>query len=308
MSARWKLDQQYADIMQHHPFGIALYRPLPLSTFNIGSCGYFDEFGSWNPIAHLKNIDSLQEKGLAIPDDELERAPIEDGIEWGPKTSKRTKEMKVELSGGVDPATGIPLTVSSIYSYSTDTDVGAVLLASNPVTHERFYHKSPFKNWVKKNALTILQRWPEVKEHGVWIVASTFAAAQCEVNMWHEKGKSFQVGFSAEAMGFGKIGNDCKWHTSQRDEGWAKYSSKGDDKVVVFFGGLKFQYTWAFGKDLKTVSRPVLRGPHGEEKKNEAETITTIPDPEYDEGSYFVDCEEYLGDEDEPKTQDGGQW
>jgi len=98
---QFKLDQEYATIMQNHPFGIALYRPLRSSTFKPGAVGYFDDFGSWNPICHLEDNELILDKGLSPIEDSLEKAPPEEGIIWGPKTSGDTKATKIEVSAGV---------------------------------------------------------------------------------------------------------------------------------------------------------------------------------------------------------------
>jgi len=102
MSDQRKRDKKYAEIMGNHPFGVALYRPLPTSILRPGSLGYFDEFGSWNPIAHLAESDDLLAKGLGeLNNNLIDIAPSEDGIKWGPKISSDTKATKVDLSGGV---------------------------------------------------------------------------------------------------------------------------------------------------------------------------------------------------------------
>ncbi|KDR73009.1 hypothetical protein GALMADRAFT_252413 [Galerina marginata CBS 339.88] len=291
MSKQWQLDQQYADVMGNHPFGIALYRPLPRSSFNPGSCGYFDDFGAWNPIAHFDDgAEALREKGLSTAQ-ELEKAPVDDGIIWGPKTSSRTRATKVELSGGIDPALGIPITVSAVYSYSVDKDIGAILLTSPRITYERYYHSSPFKRWCKENAPTILRRWPEVKTHGLWIITSTHSTKKCAINMWDARGRRLKVGFDAEVAGLGKAGPNGSWYRSQSDEGWGEYTTEGDDKSVVFFGGLKFQYSWVLGRDLKRIATDVLRG------EEQPESITAFLDPGNEEKSFLVDCEEYLSEE-----------
>ncbi|KDR73010.1 hypothetical protein GALMADRAFT_101440 [Galerina marginata CBS 339.88] len=310
--AQWTLDRQYAEIMKNHPFGLALYRPLPLSVFSPGSCGYFDDFGSWNPITHLENDVMLTKKGLEkVPEeDALDKAPVDNGITWGPKTSANVKATKLELSAGIDPglAIAIPVTVSAIYSYSVDADVGGILLTSSPVTHEHYYHSSPFKNWSKKNAQVILRRWPEVKKHGMWLVTSTYAAKKCAINMTVAKGRGFKVGFAAEAMGLGKLVPCGEWRRSHMDEGWGEYTTEGDDKSVVFFGGLKFKYTQMIGKDLiHVVDTPVLRGTIGSEV-NIPEVIDVVPDPENEENSFMVECQKYLGEDDEEAVEQDAEW
>jgi len=242
-----QLDQEYANIMKNHPYGIALYRPLPHSIFKPGACGYFDDFGTWNPIAHLESDETvLSKRGLKAIEDEVEKAPIEDGIRWGPMTSSNVRSRKIQLSGGVyvslesvtrcfqltrniifrDPMIGIPVGVSTVFSYSVDKDVGALLLTKAPIVHEHYYHMSPFKNWCRANSFAILSRWPEVKTHGLWIVTSVYTTKKCAINMWSAHGKTIEVGFSADATGIGSIGPSGEWSRSRTDEGWGEYMAK----------------------------------------------------------------------------------
>lgn len=125
-----------------------------------------------------------------------------------------------------DPFPGIPVTASAAYSYSTDSTLGAILLTSSPITHERYYHATTFKNWVKKNATVIFQRWPEVKKHDLWIVTSTYATKKCAINMSFKGKRCFNVGFSAKAIGIGEAGPSGEWHRDQSDEGWGEYTAQ----------------------------------------------------------------------------------
>ncbi|KAF8966079.1 hypothetical protein BDZ97DRAFT_1809439 [Flammula alnicola] len=310
-NSQWKLDQKYAKTMENHPFGIALYRPPSLSIFKPGIIGYFDAFGSWNIIADLEDHEELLRKGLSSVEDELVKAPRDNRIKWGPKVSSNTKTTKIELSAGIDPAPGIPVTASAVYSYHIDSDVGAILLTTPPITHERYYHTTPFKTWMKKNALVILEQWPDdVKNNSLWVITSTFSTKKCAINMWTTRGRGYKVGFSAEAMGLGQVGPSANWYRSSTDEGWGEYTSEDDDRSVVFFGGLKFNYTQRFRKTPSlTPEKPAkttFRGPvewaadleedEGEQQA-EPEVIITIPDSENEDMEFEVDCEEYLAED-----------
>lgn len=126
-----------------------------------------------------------------------------------------------------DPAPGIPVTASAVYSYHIDSDIGAILLTRAPVTHERYYHSTPFKDWMKDNAHIILDRWRyEAKEFGMWIVTSTFSTRKCAINMWTTRKRGVKVGFSADIAGVGKIGPGIDWYRSHTDEGWGEYTSE----------------------------------------------------------------------------------
>ena len=95
-----KLDEKYADIMSDHPYGIALYRPLPHSVLKLGACGYFDD-GHWNNILDLEDDKAFIRNGLKSVTDELEKVPLETGIRWEPLLSMNTKKVENELSAGV---------------------------------------------------------------------------------------------------------------------------------------------------------------------------------------------------------------
>ena len=72
------LDVEYSKLMAHHPFGIALYRPLPSDSFKLGACGYF-EFGHWNPICDLEVSNSLDIKDSTSLKT-IEKAPLDQGL------------------------------------------------------------------------------------------------------------------------------------------------------------------------------------------------------------------------------------
>ncbi|TFK44651.1 hypothetical protein BDQ12DRAFT_673333 [Crucibulum laeve] len=297
-----QLDQEYADMMKNHPFGIALYQPLPQQLFHPGCCGYFDSFGQWNPIVELDDTESLKKLGLAPVDDELQKAPAETDIRWGPKISQRARAVKVGMSVEVDPmlATALPVSASAVYSFSTDTDSGAILLTIPPVVHDRYYYESPFKNWVKHNAVTLLKRRPEIKDYGLWIITSTYTTKKCAINLWKKSGKALKVAFSAKVVGIGECGPSGEWSKDQNEQGWSEFGSKdASDSRVVFFGGLKFQCNKLIGKTLKSrqVAPKQFRGhdPVDEDLSKEPEVISTIQtaNGEDDEG-YEITCEEYL--------------
>ncbi|KAH9475166.1 hypothetical protein JR316_0012277 [Psilocybe cubensis] len=128
--------------------------------------------------------------------------------------------------------------------------------------------------------------------------------------MWTTRGRGFKVGFDAEAMGIGKVGPSGEWHRSKTDEGWGEYSSEGSTKLVVFFGGIRFNYTWMMGKDLKpTYGGGQLRVPVteqipspeqgttmllDEEDEVGGEILAVLPDPDNNGSNILLECEEYI--------------
>ena len=122
-------------------------------------------------------------------------------------------------------ATALPVNLSAAYAYSTEKANGAVLLTAPAVVHERYYFESHFKKWVKENAKILMQKRPEVKDYGFWIVTSTFATKLCEINMWKTGGKGVKVGFAAKALGVGEAGPSGEWRHGGKEDGWNEYGN-----------------------------------------------------------------------------------
>jgi len=124
--------------------------------------------------------------------------------------------------------------------------------------------------------------------------------------MWTTRGRGVKVGFSADVTGVGKIGPGVDWYRSHTDEGWAEYTSEGDHKSVVFFGGLRFRFSQSFRK-VPTLAPEgpygrALRKPFEEDLKVEIvdsdedtrwELISSVPDPEDEDKEFEIECEDY---------------
>lgn len=97
-----QLDLQFAKAMRDHPYGVAMYRPPRSTVLRLGTVGYFDDFGAWNIIVDLTNAKDLASKGLGpMNAAEIEAAPVDNAIKWGPILSTSTQSSKVNFSGGV---------------------------------------------------------------------------------------------------------------------------------------------------------------------------------------------------------------
>ncbi len=47
------LADDYAYQMKGHSYGYALFHPVSIRDLRPGSFGFFDDLGTWNPIAHI---------------------------------------------------------------------------------------------------------------------------------------------------------------------------------------------------------------------------------------------------------------
>ncbi|KAF5606432.1 uncharacterized protein FSUBG_6040 [Fusarium subglutinans] len=243
------LDLKYAELMRAHPFGTALYLPIPSSQFQPGFIGYFDATGAWNPIGDLTSSSSLPSGLSSIDDTTLKQAPSQKQI-WGPKLGKATRGKAIDLTLGLGAipmlaAAALPFDVSACFRFQADTNHGAVLLTSGPVVHERYYHKEPLLQWMKQNAKGIVKSHPEVRENGLWIITSTWTAENASVNCWNSKDKSVDVGFSTTALEFGEVAPKGGYLHGGSAEGWISTQSdeaQNEKGHVVFFHGIRF--TW----------------------------------------------------------------
>jgi hypothetical protein len=213
--------------MRNHPYGTALYTPLPARRFYPGICGYFDANGSWNPVADLSNPVLLASQGYGPAREKLQRAPLETNIEWGPKASENVKARKIELSAGISStiAAAMPAELAAWYNFSTSMSGGAILLTIPPVTHERFYYESPFKAWIRENAEALIKRRNEILEFGLWIVTSTWSTSECAINVWDESRKGVNVGFNTSVVAVGELGPAGVWQANVKNGGWVKYKA-----------------------------------------------------------------------------------
>lgn len=86
-----------------------------------------------------------------------------------------------------------------------------------------YLYESPFHQWVKENSKRIQQlRGPEVRQHGLWIVTSTYSTTRCSIHAWKGASKDVKVGFKARALGE-EFGPQGAWFEDERDSNWSHY-------------------------------------------------------------------------------------
>jgi hypothetical protein len=123
-------------------------------------------------------------------------------------------------------AYGLPIGAKAIFKYTTNTDFGAILLTAAPMVKKAFLYESPFRQWVRDNSEQIWQlRGVEVRQHGLWIVLSTYSTTQCSLNAWRQASNEVLVGFKARAFGE-EFGPQGSWYEDERDTGWNHYHAE----------------------------------------------------------------------------------
>lgn len=106
--------------------------------------------------------------------------------------------------------------------------------------HSAFYYQSPFSHWVTDNAKALLsgEHKDDIRKYGLVVVTQTYSTSKCALTSWSEGKGSAYLGFNAEVAGVGKIDPNGGWYEGNSAGGWVGFEGIGDDKMVVFVGGL----------------------------------------------------------------------
>ena len=143
----------------------------------------------------------------------------------------------------LNSVSNIPIEAKAVFKYASDSDTGAILLASSPISLEGYYHENAFKDWVKQNTAALLKKYPEILSYGLWVVTVTYTTRQCSRNVWVGKKKELTVGFAVNAAGIGGIGPAGAWYEDESDGDWAHFSSSGGEQLrVPVFEGHEFRF------------------------------------------------------------------
>jgi hypothetical protein len=111
--------------------------------------------------------------------------------------------------------------------YQATSEHAAVLLTHGDISRSAATAPcSHFLNWVKENALKILQdeRHADVREMGLWIVTKTTSAKQRAIFVATAEGTEIDWGITAEAQNAGKLEVSTSWWRSQKSSEWKSAS------------------------------------------------------------------------------------
>lgn len=233
------LAELYRASMIPHRFGYALYEPAPFTRLHPGKLGYLDEYRLWHPILDLTDPAILDAAGYSRVEYPMRSDP--DSRFWSPLVSSNVKETGVALEGDLGGASlGLPVDVGGAVQYRTSTDFGAVLMCDSSVVAEGYDYRNPFKVWLKMNAKKLLVKYPDLKKYGVCVVTWTYSSTNIHINAWDNPGNEVVLGFKAGMSGLGSLGPELSWLRGKSSSGW---SSWNDQKRVVFFTGVKVDFT-----------------------------------------------------------------
>ena len=96
-----EIPKKYAQAMAKlGNLGHAIFCPTSTRAMRLGHCGYFDRYGTWNPICVITDPTTLP-KGITLLDNsKLQNPFVDENISWGEKISSNVSRHKVDIDIG----------------------------------------------------------------------------------------------------------------------------------------------------------------------------------------------------------------
>jgi len=131
-----------------------------------------------------------------------------------------------------------------------------------------------------------MENFPDVRDHGFYIVTTTYSSPEVYVLTLRETLKTVAVGFKAGVPSIGEIAPATECHFGNFAGEWSHPIRNGNEEKVVFFDGLFFEYYKHTGwfREHKFKATPILKGPRGDS----TEEGLLIADPENEDDAYEV--------------------
>ncbi|RDW58853.1 hypothetical protein BP6252_13329 [Coleophoma cylindrospora] len=255
--------QKYNDSMGYYRLGHAFLTPQSTTVVKLGCCGYIDDSGYWCPMVDIVNKAATTAGGYDVMDKSTLLKLPPSPVTWGPKMTETVKESRSSLTADA-PVPGIPVEASLKLEFSLHADFGAVLLCKGEVTRRAYAHADPFRAWAQANAARLLTKYPAIRQHGFYVVTNTHASKDVLVNSWENGSHMVTLGFGGGVDQSANISSSTEIYGATSAAGWVKPVCKANEEMVVFFGGLKFEYRkltgWMRGDTTKFAEKPIYRG------------------------------------------------
>ncbi|EWZ36544.1 hypothetical protein FOZG_10538 [Fusarium oxysporum Fo47] len=252
---RWA--SQYAQGMVDWSFGHACYHRLSSKNVKPGSVGYFDRNGNWKKILSLQDVQQTGEpvvQGISKKFTRLsEPLKVHDDVEMeiGTLTSSQTVSTDAGFKIEVPILAQTPINVGTDNAYRNSNTLGAVLVMKNPVVRFSIDDGDFIDRWFKENQRLLPEIRSAVREHGVWLVTTTYTTKEIALNVRQDKDKVVKLGFSAGIDGIVNLEPSIERGEKRHADGSFTYPAKSDERLVTFVGGIRFHYrsyVWTTGK------------------------------------------------------------
>ncbi|KAH8723082.1 hypothetical protein GQ44DRAFT_774360 [Phaeosphaeriaceae sp. PMI808] len=235
----------YPKAMKYFHSLYAVWSPDQTGRIKPGACGYFDDSGDWNTIANLRDIKADDASFLKPPQ-------IPEPIEkfqgrWPPICSDGVSWAQMQLDVPI-PIPDADIKFEAKIEFTKQKGYGASLVTGPNVSSTYLENpKAIFQDWIKANYTSIRDRYPDIKDHGLWIITKTYHTRRCAISSWSGLEQSACLYVGAGAL----VGNSLTLQgaigETKQSGIWRFFSEKSKNKkdrnigYTVFVGGLRYQ-------------------------------------------------------------------
>ncbi|OCK91922.1 uncharacterized protein K441DRAFT_615469 [Cenococcum geophilum 1.58] len=229
-----KRPQQYNESMRKYEKGYAFFEPASSFDVKPGCSGYIDAGGIWHPLVDIMDSVAVQKLGLSDLDQTIVVAMRPSSMRWGPRYSQSVKYNRYDVDLGANgvPA-GIPAEAKIVIKFDLGSQFGAVLICDSEVKMQGYHHLAPFRDWARKNAEKILNKFPDVYERGFFIAVSTYSTKDVYINSWSDKSQSVTLGFKLGVIPAGEIAPETEWYRGDSTSEWTRHMSNDKVKEII---------------------------------------------------------------------------
>jgi hypothetical protein len=143
------------------------------------------------------------------------------------------------------------------FEKSKKQQYGAVLVTGPYIKKRYFKNTEKFHKWLENNSASILDKFPDIKKHDLWIVTKTCQTPRCIIGDWNEQQ---QVSLLLGGGAFSNNGLTMKrdWKRDQTSNMWRFFDKEGEDDWVVFIGGHRYKFSRLFNSAGAVRSTPIF--------------------------------------------------
>lgn len=118
-------------------------------------------------------------------------------------------------------------------AYRNSNTLGAVLVMKNPVVRSSIDDGDFLDRWFKENQRLFPEIRSAVREHGVWLVTTTYTTKEIALNVWQDKDKVVKLGFSAGIDGIVNLEPSIERGEKRHADGSFTYRAKVCDWCII---------------------------------------------------------------------------
>jgi hypothetical protein len=116
---------------------------------------------------------------------------------------------------------GAPVGGGAAVKYKTLTGTGAMLLTEGPITERMAKEESSVRQWMTRDyAEKIMQKSPDTRQKGIWIVTKTYTATRRAFAVLQSKETEVSFEMDLKIFDVGDVDATASWWKGHKDSAW----------------------------------------------------------------------------------------